>query len=40
VPRAYFLIESALAAGKPQVQAFAAWLRDEAARDGLPGAAG
>ena len=38
-PRAYFLIESAHAAGKPQVKAFAAWLRQEAADDALAGAA-
>jgi len=39
-PRAYFLIESTHAAGKPQVKAFAAWLRQEAADDALAGAAG
>lgn len=33
LPRAYFVVASALAAGKPQVQAFTAWLHAEVALD-------
>jgi LysR family transcriptional regulator, glycine cleavage system transcriptional activator len=35
VPRAYYLIESALAANKPQVKAFVAWLLQEAASEAM-----
>jgi len=31
--RSYFIIESPLAAGKPHVRQFAAWLLDEVKRD-------
>ncbi|HWI11815.1 MAG TPA: LysR substrate-binding domain-containing protein, partial [Burkholderiaceae bacterium] len=35
-PRSYYLMQSAGAARKPEVQDFAAWLRDEARASALP----
>lgn len=40
VPRAYYLIESALAGGKPQVRAFVDWLLEEARADSAAAGAG